>query len=170
MATDPINPMNSSISETALIFPIVRLPVVAITNDRIQVSATEPPRGADYCRARFYLIFQISAPRFLPTITSFLRQPFAVNLDSLDSSIPLSSPSRDSSSSENISLGFLRISGVDSSSLLALVTHLLHSTPSQLLSERGRFWGSSLLLRGKFDKALDLFMWCQIQEALGFRL
>lgn len=167
LATDPINPIELVNIGDRVNFSNSQASVVAITNDRIQVSAPlETARGAITVESALYLLFQNFSAALSTYVTSFARQPFAVNLDSLDSSIS-SLRAGAPQAQRNISLSFLESLESTLQSLLALIDASPALDPRSALSEREVVSGIvASLEERKFDKALDLFMRCQIQEAL----
>lgn len=167
LATDPINPIELVNIGDRVNFSNSQASVVAITNDRIQVSAPlETARGAITVESALYLLFQNFSAALSTYVTSFARQPFAVNLGSLDSSIS-SLRAGAPQAQRNISLSFLESLESTLQSLLALIDASPALDPRSALSEREVVSGIvASLEERKFDKALDLFMRCQIQEAL----
>ncbi|TXH11751.1 MAG: hypothetical protein E6R04_00525 [Spirochaetes bacterium] len=167
VSTDPINPIGIVDIGDRVEFSNSQATVVSITNDRIQVSIPlETARGAITIQSALYLLFQNFSAALGGFVTSFARQPFAVNLDSLDSSIS-SLRAGAPQSQRNVSLSFLESLETSLQSLLALIDAVPVLDPRSATSEREVVSGIvASLEERKFDKALDLFLRCQIQEAL----
>lgn len=165
--TDPVSPIGLvDIGDKVNINNIITT-VVAITNEVIQVSTQlQTTRGAIIVNSGLYVSFSLFINQYRAAVRAYARGRFASDLNKLELYIAaLRAGATQSQRSD--ALGFLEELKNELNALLVVVNSLPTPNPLGATEERNIVSGIiASLEERKFDRCLDLFMRCKIQEAL----
>jgi len=167
VATDPINPIGLVDIGDQVSFNNVIATLVGITNDRMRLSAqVRTARAAITVESALYLAYQNFIGALSAYVTDFSITKFASDLAALE--LPLSSLREGVTQSQrNEVIDLLNTLTASLSSLLIIIDAIPPLDPRSASQEREIVGGIiSSLEERKFDKAVDFFLRCKIQEAL----